>query len=129
MPVQLPLYNERYVVERLLEAVARLDYPARRLEIQVLDDSTDETRAIVARDGRELRARGHRGRAPPPRRAHGFQGRRARRRARASRAASSIAVFDADFVPAPDFLRRLVPHFADPRVGMVQARWGHLNRD
>ena len=126
--VQLPLYNERYVAERLLEAVGVLDYPADRLEIQVLDDSTDDTVAIVAEAARRLRARG----------VNVIHVRRAERAgfkagALASGLASArgefVAIFDADFVPPPDFLRRTVPHFADARVAVVQTRWGHLNRD
>jgi len=126
--VQLPLYNELYVAERLIEAACRLDYPRDRLEIQVLDDSTDETRESVAAAVTRERARGvdvrqirRAGRA-------GFKaGALAAGLERAS--GELIAVFDADFVPSPDFLRRTVPRFSDPGVGMVQARWDHLNRD
>lgn len=126
--VQLPLYNERYVARRLLEAIGHLDYPSDRLEIQLLDDSTDETTDILREVARELRARGltiaHR-----------------RREERAGYKAGALAVgfaeargefvaiFDADFVPSPDFLRQTIPYFADPQVAVVQARWGHLNRD
>jgi cellulose synthase/poly-beta-1,6-N-acetylglucosamine synthase-like glycosyltransferase len=125
--VQLPLYNELYVGPRLLEAACRLDYPIDRLEIQVLDDSDDETaevmRALTERwrrrglDVRHLR-RGERS---------GFKaGALAAGLAQAS--GEMIAVFDADFVPPPDFLHRALPWFDDPRVGMVQARWEHRNR-
>jgi len=126
--VQLPVYNERRVIERLIDAVARLDYPADRLEIQVLDDSSDETRAWAARAAARHAARGvdirvlhrpHRAGYKAGALAHGMRGARG----------EFLAVFDSDFVPAPDFLRRALPHFADPGVGMVQARWGHLNRD
>ncbi len=126
--VQLPLFNERYVVERLIRAVAALDWPRDRLEVQVLDDSTDDTTAIARRVVDALRADGvdvlllHReDRA-------GFKA-GALAAGLAVAKADLIAVFDADFVPEPDFLRRLVPWFADPGVGMVQARWGHLNAD
>ena len=126
--VQLPLFNERNVVERLLEAAGDLDYPRDRLELQVLDDSTDETTALAARAVRRLRARGvdaHHLRRPDRR---GFK---AGALDYGLRSAESdlIAVFDADFVPQRDFLLRLVGEFEDPRVGLVQARWGHLNRD
>ena len=125
--VQLPIYNEARVVERLIAAAARLDYPADRLEIQVLDDSTDETGARAAAAVAHHRARGvdlHHLRRP---RRDGFKaGALAAGLARAR--GDLVAVFDADFVPRPDFLRRLTPAFADPAVGMVQARWGHLNR-
>ncbi len=126
--VQLPLYNEALVVERLIDACAALDYPRRRLEIQVLDDSTDETTALAARRVRYWQARGldivhirrdHREGYKAGALHNGFQIARG----------ELIALFDADFVPTPDFLRRLVPSFDDPQVGMVQARWGHLNPD
>lgn len=125
--VQLPIFNERYVAERLIEAVSALDYPADRLEIQVLDDSIDDTREIAARKVAEMRARGvdihhlHR---------ENRQGFKAGALAEGLRAAKGelLAVFDADFVPQPGFLRQTVPYFQDPEIGMVQARWGHLNR-
>ena len=126
--VQLPLYNERYVAGRLLEAAAALDYPADRLEIQVLDDSTDDTVAIVAEIAERLRARGvHVVHIRRPERT-GFKA-GALAVGLASARGEFVAIFDADFVPPSDFLRRTVPHFADARVAVVQARWGHLNRD
>jgi cellulose synthase/poly-beta-1,6-N-acetylglucosamine synthase-like glycosyltransferase len=126
--IQLPIYNERYVVERLLEAAAAVDYPRDRLEIQVLDDSNDETTEIAARTIAAIRARGidavhlrrgDRGGFKAGALQYGLE------RARGE----LLAVFDADFVPPPSILRDLVPYFADPRVGMAQARWEHLNRD
>jgi cellulose synthase/poly-beta-1,6-N-acetylglucosamine synthase-like glycosyltransferase/mono/diheme cytochrome c family protein len=126
--VQLPLYNERYVAGRLLEAAGTLDYPADRLEIQVLDDSTDDTAALVAETAERLRARGvdvvHLRRAERT----GFKA-GALAAGLASARGEFVAIFDADFVPPRDFLRRTVPHFADGRVAVVQTRWGHLNRD
>lgn len=122
--VQLPVYDERYVVRRLLHAVARLDYPADRLEIQVLDDSQDDTSRIVERVLAEL--------PTEPRIVHLRRSQRTGYKAGALAAGlrrargELIAVFDADFVPPPDFLRRLVGEFADPRVGVVQARWEHF---
>jgi cellulose synthase/poly-beta-1,6-N-acetylglucosamine synthase-like glycosyltransferase len=126
--VQLPLYNELYVARRLIDAVCRLDYPRHLLEIQVLDDSTDETVEVVAAAVAHHRAAGlrieHLHRADR----RGFKA--GALAGGAERAEGELfAVFDADFVPAPDFLRRAVGHFADPGVGMVQARWEHLNRD
>ena len=124
--VQLPIYNEMYVVDRLLDAVAGLDYPRELLEIQVLDDSTDETCEIARMAVRRIAARGidvkylHRADRT------GFKA-GALQAGLAVAKGEFIAIFDADFVPAPDFLRRLLPHFADPGVGMVQSRWGHLN--
>ena len=126
--VQLPLYNERYVARRLLEAVGALDYPRDRLEIQVLDDSTDDTGAIIARTTRQLRARGlmivhlHR------RERTGFKAGALAAGLKEARG-EFVAIFDADAVPEPDFLRKTVPHFTDTRVAVVQTRWGHLNRD
>ena len=126
--VQLPLYNERYVARRLLEAVAALDYPADRLEIQVLDDSDDETTAIVAELVRRLRARGlavvHLHRAERT----GFKAGALEAGLKEARG-EFVAIFDADFVPPRDFLRCAIPHFADPTVAVVQGRWGHLNRE
>lgn len=127
--VQLPLYNEMYVARRLIDAVARLDYPADRLEIQVLDDSTDATCDIVAERVEHYRARGvdihHLRRADRT----GYKAGALAAGLAAARG-ELIAVFDADFVPRPDFLRRAVPYLAaDPGLGMVQARWSHLNRE
>jgi cellulose synthase/poly-beta-1,6-N-acetylglucosamine synthase-like glycosyltransferase len=126
--VQLPVYNERYVVERLLDAAAAVDYPRDRLEIQLLDDSTDETSALAARKVRELRAAGV---DVAHLRRDGRQGYKAGALQFGLSLARGelLAVFDADFVPPPSILRDLVPHFADPRVGVAQARWQHLNRD
>ena len=126
--VQLPIYNEMHTVERLLAAAAGLDYPGDRLEIQVLDDSTDATCRVASRAVARLRQRGidithitRRDRA-------GFKaGALAAGMTRAK--GELIAIFDADFIPPPDFLRRVVPHFADSVIGCVQTRWGHLNRD
>jgi len=126
--VQLPIYNEVYVVERLVAAVAGLDYPRELLEIQILDDSADETRHVARRAAEGLRARGfdvaHRTRT----RRDGFK---AGALAEGLRAASGefLLLFDADFVPLPGMLRECLPYFSDPGVGMVQARWEHLNRD
>ncbi len=127
--VQLPLYNEANVAGRLIDAVAALDYPRVKLTIQVLDDSTDQTALLVARKLDALETRG-------------YQVQHVRRDKRAGFKAGAlaagvkrcdsefIAIFDADFIPPPDFLQRLLPHLlADPAVGIVQSRWGHLNAD
>jgi len=128
LTVQLPLYNEMYVAERAIEAVCALDWPRDRLEIQVLDDSTDETTAVVAGTVRRMRAAGHDVVHLRRTDRDGFKaGALAAGLARAK--GELVAVFDADFVPRPDFATRLVHHFTDPDVGMVQARWGHLNPD
>jgi hypothetical protein len=126
--VQLPVYNELHTVERLLAAGAALDYPEDRFEIQLLDDSTDETLHIAARAVDRLQEQGidvvH---VTRPDRVDYKAGALEAGLTKAN--GELIAIFDADFVPAPDFLRRVVPHFADPGVGCVQTRWGHLNRD
>ena len=125
--IQLPVFNERYVVERLLEAAAQLDYPRDRLEIQVLDDSTDDTTDLIAQQVEALQAQGHL--IDHVRRTHrsGFKaGALAEGLSRSQ--GEFLAVFDADFVPPPDFLRRTIHHFTNPAIGMVQTRWGHLNR-
>src|SRR5437867_4656983 len=126
--VQLPLFNERYVARRLLEAVGGLDYPAQRLEIQVLDDSTDETSAIVAEAARCLATRGVTVRHLRRTDRTGFKAGALAAGLREARG-EFIAIFDADFVPPPDFLTKTIPHFGDPTVAVVQSRWGHLNRD
>ncbi len=126
--VQLPVYNEVYVVERLIRAASALDYPADRLEIQVLDDSDDETSALAGRVIGEMRARGHDVAHLRRVRRDGFKAGALAHGLRLARG-ELIAVFDADFVPPPGFLLELIDHFSHPRVGMVQARWGHLNRD
>lgn len=124
--IQIPVYNERYVVERAIRSACAVDYPSELLEVQILDDSTDDTPALIEALVAEERSRGRR--IVHRRRAH-------RRHFKAGALADGleeaggefVAVFDADFVIPKDFLRRTVPFFGDPAVGMVQARWGHLN--
>jgi len=126
--IQLPLYNEATVAPRLLDHVARIDYPRDRLEVQVLDDSTDETRALVRAHVQRLADEGldivyiHR---------VDRTGYKAGALDAGLKVAKGdlVAIFDADFLPQPDFLRTTVGDFVDPKVGMVQARWGHLNRE
>jgi cellulose synthase/poly-beta-1,6-N-acetylglucosamine synthase-like glycosyltransferase len=126
--VQLPIFNEKYVAARLVDAAANLDYPLELLEIQVLDDSTDETVRIVAASVQAARQRGvnvvhlHR------RDRDGYKA-GALRDGYAQASGEFFAIFDADFLPPSDFLRRTIPQFADPKVAFVQARWGHVNRD
>ena len=129
--VQVPLYNERFVAQRLIAALSALDYPGDRLQIQILDDSTDDTThivraavdvAVAAGTPIELIHRDHRA---------GFKGGALANGLRAARG-EFIAVFDADFAPRADFLRRLCAPcgpFSDPAVGFAQTRWGYLNRD
>ncbi|MDF7811242.1 glycosyltransferase [Hymenobacter sp. YC55] len=124
--VQLPIYNEVFVVERLLDACAALDYPIDKLHLQVLDDSTDETVGLVAARVAHYRARGLRiDQVRRPDR-QGFKAGALRHGLELTNG-EFIAIFDADFVPKPDFLRRTLPYFDAPDVGVVQTRWGHLN--
>jgi len=126
--VQLPIYNEMYVAKRIIAAAVKLDYPANRLQIQVTDDSTDETREIVRQEVARWQAQG-------VNISHLHRTDRSGYKAGALQAAMPeatgefIAIFDADFVPPPDFLRRTLPHFLDEKTAFVQARWGHLNRN
>jgi len=124
--VQLPVYNEPKVISRIIDAVAQLDWPS--MEIQVLDDSTDETCAIAASRVAHWSEQGvmishirrdHRTGYKAGALAHGLD----------LSPAKYIAIFDADFVPEPDFLRKMMPSLLEPNVGMVQACWGHLNRN
>lgn len=126
--IQLPLYNEQYVTERLIDAVCKIEYPNDLLEIQVLDDSTDDTINIV----HELVSEKQR---------EGFDIKQIRRKNRKGFKAGAlreglniakgelIAIFDADFVPKPDFLKKTLKYFTEPNIGMVQTRWEHLNED
>lgn len=126
--VQLPLYNEAAVAERIIKAACRLDYPRDRLEIQVLDDSTDECAAIARRCVERLRQAGHDVICLHREHRAGFKA-GALREGQSRAAGRFIAVFDADFIPPSDFLLRTIHYFTQPRIGMVQAAWGHLNRD
>lgn len=126
--VQLPIFNEADVVVRLLDAVSRLDYPRDRLQIQVLDDSTDDTADMSARLTADLRARGFDAEFRHRTNRTGFKA-GALDEAMATAKGEFICIFDADFVPPPDLLQKMIHHFTDKSVGMVQARWGHLNRD
>jgi cellulose synthase/poly-beta-1,6-N-acetylglucosamine synthase-like glycosyltransferase len=126
--VQLPIYNELYVAERLIHAAVRLDYPSERLEIQVLDDSSDETRHIIQQSVKRLQRRGinihHLAREDRA-------GYKAGALANGLKLASGefLAIFDADFIPQADFLKLTLPAFVDPQVGFVQTRWGHTNKN
>jgi cellulose synthase/poly-beta-1,6-N-acetylglucosamine synthase-like glycosyltransferase len=126
--IQLPLFNESTVAARLLDSTALMDYPADKLEIQVLDDSTDETQALVRAHVERLRERGvdavylHRTNRVGYKAGALDEGLKVAK-------GDLVAIFDADFIPQPSFVRSIVGHFRDPKVGMVQTRWGHLNRD
>lgn len=126
--VQLPIYNEMYVAERLVQAACRLDYPKDRLEIQVLDDSTDETRSIVSKAVKAAKANGIDIKAIHRDDRAGYKA-GALRAGFAQASGEFFAIFDADFIPQPEFLLQTVPHFEDPKIAFVQTRWGHVNRD
>ncbi len=125
--IQLPIYNEKYTVERLLRAVTRMDYPAERLQIQVLDDSTDDTAELVRGLVEEYKAKGiniewvHR---------TNRSGYKAGALSEGLKTATGelLGIFDADFVPTPDWLKKTVPLFQERRLGCLQTRWGHTNR-
>ena len=126
--VQLPIFNERYVIERLVEAVSRFDYPREFLDIQVLDDSTDETQQVASACVARFAAQGlpiyyiHRANR------EGYKAGALENGLKTARG-EFVAIFDADFIPAPDFLRRSIPYFENEKIGMVQTRWTYLNRD
>jgi len=126
--IQLPIYNEMYVADRLIDTCVEMDYPRELLEIQVLDDSTDETRGIA-----ELAVMRHAARGVNITYLHrtdrsGFKAGALENGLRHTDA-PFVAIFDADFIPSADFLKRTLGHFNDEKVGLVQARWGHINQD
>ena len=126
--VQLPLYNERFVVERLIDNIVKLDYPANKLQIQVLDDSTDDTSEVCRKQVEAYQAKGiniiytHRTHR------EGYKA-GALRDGLSEATGEFIAIFDADFLPKPDFLLETIPYFIDEKVGVVQTRWEHINGD
>jgi cellulose synthase/poly-beta-1,6-N-acetylglucosamine synthase-like glycosyltransferase len=126
--IQLPVYNEKYVIERLIEAVIKIDYPREKLEFQILDDSTDETSGIIYQKVEWLKH-------------FGFDLKHIHRSNRTGFKAGAlemglqtangefIAIFDSDFIPEETFLKKTLPHFNDPAIGVVQTRWGHVNKN
>lgn len=126
--VQLPVYNEFYVLERLLDAVTALDYPRDRLDIQLLDDSTDESRTLAAALVDKKRAAGHPVRLIQRENRRGFKA-GALDNGLAHSDAPFVAIFDADFLPPSGFLKQTLPWFEDSKIGMVQTRWGHINAE
>lgn len=126
--IQLPVFNEMYVVERLIKSTCEIDYPLDKLEIQLLDDSTDETVEIVDKIVKEYRLKGfdinhiHRNDRS------GFKAGALKEGLKTSKG-EFVAIFDADFIPKKNFLQVVIPFFKDPKIGMVQTRWEHLNRN
>ena len=126
--VKLPIYNEQYVIERLINSIAALDYPKDKLQIHILDDSTDETVPIVDKAVAHYQSQGFDMQAIRREKRSGFKA-GALKDAMPLAKGAFIAIFDADFVPLPGFLKATIPHFDNPKVGVVQTRWEHLNRD
>lgn len=126
--VQLPVYNEKYVIERLLDAIGKLDYPKNLLEVQVLDDSTDETAEIIQNKSEHLCDQGLNIHVIHREDRTGFKAGALANGLKFS-SGEFIAIFDADFIPNPDFLLKTLPHFINNKIGVVQTRWGHINRN
>ncbi len=126
--VQLPIFNEQFVIDRLIEAVCAMEYPREKLEIQVLDDSTDETREVAAAIVDRYAALGHPIVYIHRTNRHGFKAGALDAGLKVAKG-EFVAIFDADFMPPPDWLMKVIHHFAEPDVGMVQTRWSHMNRD
>ncbi|HPE82125.1 MAG TPA: glycosyltransferase family 2 protein, partial [Aequorivita sp.] len=126
--IQLPVYNELYVMQRLLDNIAQIDYPKDKLEIQVLDDSTDESFAQTAQHIRELQKTGLDIQHITRKNREGFKAGALKEGLKIAKG-EYIAIFDADFLPKKDWLKNTVPYFKDPEIGVVQTRWSHLNRD
>jgi cellulose synthase/poly-beta-1,6-N-acetylglucosamine synthase-like glycosyltransferase len=126
--IQLPIFNEKYTVERLLKSVTQLDYPADRLQIQVLDDSTDDTAELVNRLVAEYKASGINIELLQRENRKGYKA-GAMSEGLRSATGEFIGIFDADFLPNPDWLKNTVPFFHEPELGCLQTRWGHTNRN
>ena len=126
--IQLPVYNELYVMERLLENIALLEYPQNKLEIQVLDDSTDESFERTAKHILELQKTGLDIKHIVRENRVGYKAGALKEGLKTAKG-EYIAIFDADFLPKADWLKKTIPYFKDPEIGVVQTRWGHLNRD
>lgn len=127
--IQLPIFNEMYVVERLVDNIVKLDYPKDKFEIHILDDSTDETIELSKKKAAEYASQGFQIEVVTREKRQGFKA-GALRDAMARARGEFIAIFDADFVPKADFLRRTIPHFnTNPKIGVVQTRWEHINQD
>jgi cellulose synthase/poly-beta-1,6-N-acetylglucosamine synthase-like glycosyltransferase len=126
--IQLPIFNEQFVIDRLIEAVCAMDYPQDRLEIQVLDDSTDETHAVASGIVDRYAALGHPIVYIHRTNRHGFKAGALDAGLKVAKG-EYVAIFDADFVPPTDWLMKVIHHFAEPEIGMVQTRWTHMNKD
>ncbi len=126
--VQLPIFNEQFVVERLLDSICKLQYPREKLDIQLLDDSTDETVTVASNLVERYAALGYPVSYHHRSNREGFKAGALQEGMKTAKG-EFIAIFDADFVPPEDFLLRIIHHFTDPKIGMVQTRWTHINRN
>ncbi len=126
--IQLPIYNEEYVMERLLENIAKIEYPSSKLEIQVLDDSTDNSVVDTAAQIKVLQDQGLDIQHIRRENREGFKAGALKEGLKIAKG-DFVAIFDADFLPASDWLKKTVIYFKDEEIGVVQTRWGHINRD
>ena len=126
--IQLPVFNEYYVMERLLDNISRIEYPKEKLEIQVLDDSTDESLESTKTQIESLSAQGLDIKHITRTNRDGFKAGALKEGLKVAKG-EFIAIFDADFLPKPDWLKKTIPHFKNKNIGVVQTRWGHINRN
>jgi cellulose synthase/poly-beta-1,6-N-acetylglucosamine synthase-like glycosyltransferase len=126
--IQLPVYNEMYVMERLLDNIVKLEYPSHKLEIQVLDDSTDESIETTSEQIKRLQDKGFNIQHIRRENRTGFKAGALKEGLTVAKG-EYIAIFDADFLPKSDWLKRTIPYFKNDKIGVVQTRWGHINRD
>ena len=126
--IQLPIFNEQFVIERLVESICKLQYPREKLDIQVLDDSTDETVEVARGVVERYRALGHQISYHHRNDRQGYKAGALQEGLKTAKG-EFVAIFDADFTPSPDWVTKVIHHFADPGIGMVQTRWTHINRN
>ena len=124
--IQLPIYNEKYVAQRLIDAVCKMEYPKEKLEIQVLDDSDDETSKLVELVVQRFRHEGYDINILRREYRTGYKAGALQNGLRTAKG-EFIAIFDADFIPPTNFLKKVLPYFANSKIGLVQCRWGHIN--
>ena len=124
--IQLPIYNEKYVAERLIQSVCAIEFPKNKLELQILDDSDDETSEIVSMVVKMYKEEGYNIKIIRRSSRTGYKAGALKEGMKYAKG-EFIAIFDADFIPPPDFLNKALPYFKDPAIGLVQCRWGHVN--
>ena len=126
--IQLPVFNEMYVMERLLDNIVKLDYPINKFEIQVLDDSTDESLKSTSKKIDLLQKKGYDIKHITRKNRSGFKAGALKEGLKIAKG-EFVAIFDADFLPKSDWLKKTIPFFKDNKIGVVQTRWGHINRN